>query len=139
MRVKRKEPLSNLEKRMVRVVEKGTPVTPATSVPEATRTASPTTSVEETTPRSKKQRVADKGKKKADSCSSNIWDDAGLALTKAQDAFIAEDQEVLGYKTLRCKGRSNFLQRELRHLITFHMFSMCIHTMTASKISLIYV
>jgi len=46
MRAKKNEPLSNLGKKVVRVVEKGTPVTPATSVPEVTRIASPTTSVE---------------------------------------------------------------------------------------------
>ena len=83
MREKKNEPLSNLGKRVVRVVEKWTPVTPATSIPEVTRTASPTTSVEEITPRLKKQRVADKGKEKADSHSFNVWDDVGLALTRA--------------------------------------------------------
>ena len=72
MRAKKNEPFSNLGKRVVRVVEKGTPITPTTSVPEATRTASPATSVEEITPCSKKQRVADKGKEKADSRSSSI-------------------------------------------------------------------
>lgn len=55
MYAKKNEPLSNLEKRVVRVVEKGTRVTPVTSILEATRVASPTTSVEEITPRPKKQ------------------------------------------------------------------------------------
>ena len=40
------EPLSNLEKRVVQVIEKGTPVTPVAFVPKATRVASPATSVE---------------------------------------------------------------------------------------------
>ena len=40
------EPLSNLEKRVVQVIEKGTPITPVAFVPEATRVASPATSVE---------------------------------------------------------------------------------------------
>lgn len=72
---------------MVPVMEKGTPITPVASVPEAIRTASPTTSVEEVTPRPKKQHMANKGKKKADSCSLSIWDDFGLALMRAWDDF----------------------------------------------------
>ena len=54
MRAKKNDPLSNLRKRVVHVVEKGTPVTPVTSVLETTRTVSPATSVEEITPCSKK-------------------------------------------------------------------------------------
>ena len=54
MRAKKNEPLSNLGKRVVCVVEKGTPVTPTTFVPEAMRTTSPATSVEEITPCPKK-------------------------------------------------------------------------------------
>jgi len=59
MRVKKNEPLSNLGKRVVRVVEKGAPFTLATSVPKAKRIASLTTSVEEITPRTNKPRLAD--------------------------------------------------------------------------------
>ena len=55
MKANKNEPFSNLRKRVVRVVEKGTPVTPITSIPEAMRTASPATSVEEITPHPKKQ------------------------------------------------------------------------------------
>lgn len=76
------------------MVEKGTLITPATSVPETTRAASPTTSMEEITPRLKRQRVADKGKKKVGFRLSGIWDDAGLALTRAQDAFTLKDLKV---------------------------------------------
>ncbi|KAL0014155.1 hypothetical protein SO802_001224 [Lithocarpus litseifolius] len=94
MRAKKNEPLSNLEKRVVRVVEKGVSITPATLVTKMTRTASPTTSVEEIIPRLKKQCVANKGKDKADSHSSNVWDDAGLTLTRAQDAFTTEELKV---------------------------------------------
>ena len=72
MRAKKNEPLSNLGKRVVHVIEKGTPITPVAFVPGATRAASPATLVEEITPRLKKQRVSDKGKKKADSCSSRV-------------------------------------------------------------------
>lgn len=94
MKVRKNEPLSNLEKRAVHVVEKGTPVTPVASVPEATRTASPATSMEEIISHLKKQHVADKGKEKADSHSSSVWDDVNLALIRAHDAFTAEELKV---------------------------------------------
>ena len=95
MRAKKNEPLSHLKKRVVRVVEKEVSVTPAASIPDVMRTASPATLVEEITPRPKKQCVVDKGKEKADSCSSkNIWNDADLVLTRAQDAFTVEDLNV---------------------------------------------
>lgn len=49
---------------MVQVVEKGTPITTVTSIPETMRDASPTTLVEEITPRPKRQQIANKGKGK---------------------------------------------------------------------------
>ena len=76
-------------------MEKGTFVTPVTFVLEVTRTASPVTSVEEITPHPKRQRVADKGKEKADPRSSSVLDNASLALTRAQDAFTIEELKVL--------------------------------------------
>ena len=72
MKAKKNEPLSNLGARAVRVVEKGVSVPPATLVIKAKRTASPTTSVEEITPLRKKQRVANKGKDKANSRLSSV-------------------------------------------------------------------
>ena len=54
MRAKKNEPLSNLKKRAVRVLDKGTLITLVTSVPEMTRIASPATSLEEITPNLKK-------------------------------------------------------------------------------------
>ena len=58
MRAKKDEPLSNIGKKTMRVTEKGPSTVPATSVTsgaETTRTASPSTSVEELpTPVSKK-------------------------------------------------------------------------------------
>ena len=69
----------------------GTPATPATYVPKATRMASPATSMEEITLRMKKLRMDDKGKEKASSWLSNIWDNASLALLRAQDAFTADE------------------------------------------------
>ena len=50
MRAKKNEPLSNLGKRTMRVVEKGVSVTLATPGTETTRIASSATSVEEITP-----------------------------------------------------------------------------------------
>ena len=44
------------------MVKKGTPVTLVTSIPEAKRIASLATSVEEITPRPKRQSTVDKGK-----------------------------------------------------------------------------
>ena len=44
---KKNDPLSSLGKKMVRVIEKGTSITPATSVPETTRIAFPMTSLED--------------------------------------------------------------------------------------------
>ena len=87
MRAKKNEPLSNLKARIMRVVEKGTSVTPATLATlgmETMRTASLATSVEEIIPlRSKKRRTRDKLNDKADSRSSSIWDDSGVALARA--------------------------------------------------------
>ena len=95
IRVKKNEPLFSLEKRVVRVVDQGTPATPTTSVLETTKVPSPTTSVEELTPRTKKPRVADKGKEKASSQSSSVRDNASLALMRAQDLFNANKLKVL--------------------------------------------
>lgn len=83
MRAWKNEPFSNLKKRVVWVVKKATPVMPISSVPEATRTASPTTSMENIIPYPKKQHVVDEGKEKADLCLSSVRDDVVLALTKA--------------------------------------------------------
>ena len=72
MKAKKNEPLSSLGKKVVRVVEKGVSVTLTVSIPEAKRTASPTTSLEELTPRSKRQRTMAKGKEKMGSQASNV-------------------------------------------------------------------
>ena len=94
MWLKKNEPLSNLKKMTVRVMEKGVFVAPATPSTEMTRTASLTTSVEVITPIRKKPHVVDKGKEKADSRLSSVWDDAGLALSRAQEIFTAKDLKV---------------------------------------------
>ena len=94
MRTKKNEPLSKLGKRIVHVMEKRVSVTPSSPVTKPTRIVAPTTSVEEITPLLKRQRIADKGKKKATSHSSSIWDDSDLTLTRAQDAFMVEELKV---------------------------------------------
>ncbi|KAL0014061.1 hypothetical protein SO802_001130 [Lithocarpus litseifolius] len=65
MKAKKNDPLSSLRKKVVWIIEKGTPITPATSILEATRTASPTTSLEKLTSRPKRQRTLAKRKEKA--------------------------------------------------------------------------
>lgn len=102
MRTKKDEPLSSLGKRTVRVTRKGPSVTPPTFVTpivsdtETARMASPATSVEEIpTPASKKSRLTDKGKEKANSRSSCVWDDEGLAVEKAHGVVIVEDLKAI--------------------------------------------
>lgn len=55
MSARKNEPLLSLGKRGVWVVEKGTPVITVFSIPKAMRVASPAISVEEITPRLKRQ------------------------------------------------------------------------------------
>ena len=83
MRAKKNEPFSSLEKRKMRVVEKGVSITPPALVTEPSRIVSLTTSMEEITPLRKKQRVDNKGKDKVDSRSSSVFYDAGLAVARA--------------------------------------------------------
>ena len=73
MRAKKGEPLSNIGKKTVRVTERGssgvpvTSITPVVSGAETTRTTSPSTSVEELpTPVSKRPRLYEREKEKAD-------------------------------------------------------------------------
>ncbi|XP_050265136.1 uncharacterized protein LOC126709091 [Quercus robur] len=107
MRSKKDEPLSNLGKKVVRVTGKGPAPTPLSVVPliapEATRTASPTASIEEiATPGSKRQRLADKGKEKekADIRPSTIWDDERLAVDRAHEVVTPADLRALSDMSL---------------------------------------
>ena len=86
IRAKKNEPHSNLGAKAVWVMDKGasiTSATPATLGTKVMRTASPATSVEEIIPQRKRQRTRDKGNDKADSHSSCVWDDAGVAQVRA--------------------------------------------------------
>ncbi|KAL0009960.1 hypothetical protein SO802_005068 [Lithocarpus litseifolius] len=58
------------------------------------RAASSATSVEEITPLKKKPQV-DKGKEKASTRSSNVWDDADLAQTRAQEVLFSDELKAL--------------------------------------------
>ena len=101
MRANKGEPLSNIGKKTVRVTGKGSSGVPATSVTpvvsgaETTRTTSTSTSIEELpTPVSKRPRLSEREKKKADSRSSTIWSDERLALDRAHGVVTAEDLKV---------------------------------------------
>ena len=94
MRSKKNEPLSNLGKRTMRVVEKGISVTPAAPNTKPMKIASLATSVEEITPIRKKPRVANKGKEKADSLPSSVWDDTGVIVARAHEVVSAEELKV---------------------------------------------
>ena len=79
IRAKKDEPLSNIGKKTMRITGRGSPAVPATSITlvangaEKTRTASPSTSIEELpTLVSKRPRLSSKEKEKVDPCMSTI-------------------------------------------------------------------
>ena len=81
---------------------KGSSVTPVTfntpivSAVEMVRIASPATSVEEIpTPSSKRLHVSGREREKADSHSSTVWSDGGLAMDRAYGVVTAEDLKAL--------------------------------------------
>ena len=101
MRAKKDEPLSNIGKKTVRITGRGSPAVPAASITpvasgaETTRTASPSTSIEELpTPASKLPRLSSKKKEKVDSRMSTIWSDERLAVDRAHGVITAKDLKV---------------------------------------------
>ena len=101
MRVKKDEPLSNIGKKTMRITGNGPSVVPVTSITpvvfgvETTRTTSPSTSVEELpTPVSKRPRLSEREKEKADPRSSTIWSDERLVVDRAHGVVTAEDLKV---------------------------------------------
>ena len=101
MRAKKDQPLSNIRKKAVRIMGRGSPavlvtsVTPVVSGAETTRTASPSTSLEEfPTPTSKRPRLSSKDKEKVDSRTSTIWSDERLAVVRAHGVITADDLKV---------------------------------------------
>ena len=101
MRTKKDEPLSNIGKKMVHITRRGSPavaatsITPVASGAKTTRTASPSTSIEELpTPASKQPRLSSKEKEKVDPRTSTIWSDERLAVDRAHGVITAEDLKV---------------------------------------------
>ena len=101
MKVKKDEPLLNIGKKTMRITGKGPSVVPVTSVTpvisgaKITRTASPSTSVEDLpTLVSKRPRLSKRDKEKADPRSSTIWSDERLAVDKAHRVVTTEDLKV---------------------------------------------
>ena len=101
MRSKKDKSLSSIGKNGVHVTGKGPSVTPVTSTTpivsgvEIVRTASPAISVEGiATCSSKRPRISGKEKEKADSYSSTVWGDEGLAVDRAHGVVTAEDLKI---------------------------------------------
>ena len=123
MRAKKNEPFSNLGARIVCVVEKGASVTPATLGTKMTRKAFLTTSIEEIIPLWKRQCTSDKGKDKADSRSSNVWDNDGVALARAQETFTAEEKKVFSSTSPNeVVGRHLYKLVQVVRLVQIHPF-----------------
>ena len=83
MRNKKDEPLSAIGTKSIRITDRGAPILVALpSFPTLVTAgmATPTSSVEELTPRNKRLRVWDKQKEKVDYRSSSIWDDTGVSM-----------------------------------------------------------
>ena len=102
MRAKKDEPLSNIGKKAVRIMGRGSPavlaisITPVASGAEMTRTASPSTLIEELpTPASKRHRLSSKEKEKVDPRMFTIWSDERLAVDRAHGVITVEDLKVL--------------------------------------------
>ena len=102
IRFKKDEPLSSIGKKGVRVTGKGpsvipiTSATPIVSAVETVKMASPATSVEEIpTPSSKRLRTSGRERERADSYSSTVWSDGGLAMDQAHGVVTAEDLKAL--------------------------------------------
>ena len=102
MRSKKDKPLSSIGKKGVRVTGKGPSVTPVTSATpivsgvETVRTTSLATLVEEIpTPSSKRLHTSGREKEKADSHSSTVWSNRGLAVDRAHGIVTTKDLKVL--------------------------------------------
>ena len=101
MRAKKDESLSNIGKKMMHITGRGSSAVPATSITpvvsgtETTRTASPSTSIEELpTPISKKPRLSSKEKGKVNPRTSTIWSDERLAVDRTHGVITVEDLKV---------------------------------------------
>ena len=97
IRSKKDEPLFAPGTKFVRITDRGVSILaalPSSPTSAPTRVASPTPLVEELPPRNKRLRVGEKQKEKVDSRPSNVWDDIGVSVARAQDAFSADELKV---------------------------------------------
>ena len=91
MRAKKNEPLSSLAQKHPRAAKEVVETTASTPVASNPKATSPTTSIKEITPDSKKAR-GDKGKSKVD---ASIWDDAATAIGRAHNVVIPKELKGL--------------------------------------------
>ena len=96
-----KDTYAKMRAKAVRITGRGSPavlatsVTPVVSGVEMTRTASPSTSIEELlTPASKQPRLSSNEKEKVDSRTSTIWSDERLAVDRAHGVITANSLKV---------------------------------------------
>ena len=97
MRGKKDETLFALGTKSVRITNKGVPILaalPSSPTSAPARGASPTPSMEEVPPRNKRLRAGEKQKEKVDSRPSNVWDDGGVFVARAQETFSADELKV---------------------------------------------
>ena len=130
MRAKKDEPLFNIGKKTMRITGRGSPAVPVTSITpvvfgaEMTRTASPSTSIEELpTPTSKRPRLSSKDKEKVDSRTSTIWSDERLAMDRAHGVITANDLKVFsGVPSNTVASRHVHRLVQVRVFILFYFF-----------------
>ena len=97
IRGKKDEPLSAIGIKSVRITDRGVPilaVLPSSPTSAPARGVSPTPSVEEVPPCNKRLRAGEKQKEKVDSRPSNVWDDGGVSVARAQETFSADELKV---------------------------------------------
>lgn len=99
IKAKKNEPFSSIGTRRLRVVEKEkekevTEKISSTPTLDEGRATSPSVSIEEVIPHTKKHKTRDKGKEKVE---ASIWADAGLAMARANEVVMPEElKEISG-------------------------------------------
>ena len=97
MRSKKDKPLSAIGTKSVRITDRGVLILvalPSSPTSALAGVASPTPSAEELPSRNKRLRIGEKQKEKVDSRPSNVWDDAGVSVARAQDTFSTDELKV---------------------------------------------
>ena len=134
MRTKKDEPLSNIWKKTVRITGRGSPAVPVTSITplmsgaETTRTASPSTSIEELlTSASKRPCLSSKDKEKVDARTSTIWSNERLAVDRAHGVITADDLKVFsGVPSNTVASRHVHRLVQVRVLFFFTLFLLTV-------------